>query len=344
MKKAARRNRMTEAGRLAIELLERCPDAPALSLAKRLAKEHPETFASVERARQTVQYYTGRGPGRRSKPTDKRFFREARPAGARVWRPLPKPRPLLENPWDAVRYGGKRRVLVLHDVHIPFHDPRALNAALGWGMKRLRADTVLLNGDTADFYALSHWERRPSRRDFKAEVDDLKAFLEALRDRFPRATIIWKDGNHEERLFRYLEAKAPELWALPELSVPRLLEFERLRIDYVSEMRPIYLGDLPALHGHEYRFAISNPVNPARGLFLRAKGFAFCGHFHQKSEHQGTTLNGKVLRCWSAGCLCDLHPTYRPLNEWSHGVMGVELDESGAFDVQNRTIVEGKVY
>jgi hypothetical protein len=98
------------------------------------------------------------------------------------------------------------------------------------------------------------------------------------------------------------------------------------------------------LHGHEYRFPITNPVNPARGLFLRAKALAMCFHFHQTSQHSERNLAGKIMSTWSIGGLMDLHPDYRPLNNWNHGFAIVPFNSSGEFEVESYRIIGGKAY
>jgi hypothetical protein len=98
------------------------------------------------------------------------------------------------------------------------------------------------------------------------------------------------------------------------------------------------------IHGNEYTFAISNPVSAARGLFLRAKVHATCGHFHRTSQFSDATLEQDVISTWSAGALCDLHPRYNPINSWNHGFQMVHVDKDGAFEVSNMRIVHGKAY
>jgi hypothetical protein len=114
--------------------------------------------------------------------------------------------------------------------------------------------------------------------------------------------------------------------------------------DYVTDKRPIRLGELNIIHGHEYKFAISNPVNPARGLFLRCKAYAMCGHFHQSSYHSEKNVEQNKIATWSTGCLCDMHPDYAPYNNWSHGFAFVETFADGKFEVQNKIIAHGRVF
>ena len=234
-------------------------------------------------------------------------------------------------------------MLVLSDIHLPYHDRTAVQTALEYGRDH-KADLILLNGDIADCFSISRWETDPRERDFAGEVQFVRDFLGLVRNLFPRARIIYKLGNHEERWIRYMRLKAPELLGLGELDFNTVFWLDRFKIELVDTSAPIKVGELNFLHGHEYRFAISNPVNPARGLFLRAKTHTACGHFHQVSQHSGRSLDDKLTSCWSTGCLCDLHPAYRPLNEWCHGFMFAEVDKAGAFDVQNRRVFGNKSY
>ena len=230
---------------------------------------------------------------------------------------------------------------MLPDIHVPYHDPVALDAALKYGDSR-NPDIVLLLGDSLDCYSVSNWEKDPRRRNFKKELEAGRELIAHLRERYPKARVIYKEGNHEERFIRYMTLRAPDLLGMDEFELPAMLGIPKE--DYIGDMRRIRLGKLWALHGHEYKFSISNPVNPARGLFLRAKDHACCGHFHQTSEHAEGSLSGKVTACFSFGCLCDLHPDYMPLNKHNHGFGFVEIDKGGGFKVDNLRIINGEIF
>jgi len=104
------------------------------------------------------------------------------------------------------------------------------------------------------------------------------------------------------------------------------------------------MGHLNILHGHEFGRAISSPVNAARGLFLRANATALIGHFHHTSEHITKDMNGKMIGCFSTGCLCDLRPQYARYNKWNHGFAIVRQEEENYFHVNNVKIHNGKVF
>ena len=323
------------------ELLKRFPDAPALTLAKKAYRENPELWNNLEGCRAAVRYHLGVNGKRNRKRGEKRFHRAPRSPGD--WIKAVPPALTHFDDWRAVQFDGPLRALVLSDIHIPYHDVEAVQLAIKYGQER-KANFVLLNGDIADHFAISRWEKDPRRRDFPAEVRAVRQFLKALRGCFPKARIVFKEGNHDERLEAYLRVKAPDLLGLEEFSLKEIYEFDELKIQHVGEKRPVRLGKLNTIHGHEYRFAIANPVNPARGFFLRCKTHILGGHFHQVAEHSERTLEQKVLSAWSTGCLCGLHPDYSPLNPWSQGFAFVEIDKAGAFHVENRKILKGKVW
>lgn len=272
----------------------------------------------------------------------KEFYRPNGKSG-QVFEAIPKAADNLKA-WKIVEIPGPAKVLVISDVHIPFHDEAALRAALKYGATR-SPDLIILNGDIGDHFALSTFVKDPRLRDFPAEIRATKEFLKLVRNGFKKARIIYKLGNHEERFEVYMRVRAPELIGLDEFNLGEVLGLNNFGIELVGNKCPIKCGPLHILHGHEYRFAIQNPVSPARGLFLRGIGvIAMCGHFHQTSQHSGRSLSQHIGSTWSVGCLCNLHPEYMPLNNWNHGFAFEEVDKDGAFQVDNLRIVDGKVY
>jgi len=251
-----------------------------------------------------------------------------------------------EQPFIPFKISVKRKtsILVIGDIHVPYHNIPALTAVLKEGQRR-GCRIVILNGDTLDFYRLSRFQKDPSRRNVKGELDRAAQLLDVIDELFPNARKIWKDGNHDERFAHYLQNNAPELYSIvaEKASLPQLLEFDERGWEYVTDKRPIYLGDLPLIHGHEYPTPVLGPVNAARGLFLRTKECAMVNHHHQTSEHTETSIKGKMITTWSLGCLCELHPEYARFNKWNHGAATVDLSPDDSFSVHNFRIHEGKI-
>lgn len=232
--------------------------------------------------------------------------------------------------------------LVLGDTHLPYHDVRTIELAIATAKKH-RAVGVLLNGDIADCHELSTFDRDPTMPRYVEERQAVIAFLAYLRDRLPKARIIYKKGNHEERLDRYLMRHAPALFGLEALGMPALFQLREHGVEYVGERRVVNLGKLAVVHGHEFRPQVATPVNPARGVFLRARQSVLTSHWHQTSEHNAPNISGKLQAAWSIGCACQLNPPYNPLNSWNHGWAMVELGQDGGFSVRNLRVVNGEV-
>lgn len=333
---------MTPQRQIALDLIDRFPKAGSKTLARMALRDNPSVYPSMNAADCQIRRLRGQQGDWHRKKIAPECSRPRKAPSLDPFGKIPEGLTHFED-WQALKISGPAKALILSDIHIPYHDKPALMAALEWA-KKASPNLILLNGDIADFFSVSFWEKDPRERDFKNEVDTTKEFLQALRKQWPRARIIFKEGNHEERWTRYMFCKAPEVLGLPEFETSAVLGLDTLGIESVGEKRPIKLGDLNVIHGHEYRFAIQNPVNPARGLFLRAKAYALCGHFHQSSYHPEKTVEEKVIACWSAGCLCDMHPDFMPLNKWNHGFAFVDVAANGKFEVSNLFISGGRVW
>lgn len=227
------------------------------------------------------------------------------------------------------------------DAHVPYHDQDALEIFIERAVK-ICARTVLLAGDWLDCYQISRYLKDPRKRSIKGEIDTFKTILDTIAQALPDAKIIFKVGNHEERYDAYLMANAPALFDLDYIHLDKILELKERGIEYVTNKRIIKAGHLHIIHGHEYIYSISNPVNPARGLYNRAKKSALCFHHHQTSEHTEPAINGDIVTTWSGGCLCGLRPQYMPLNKWNHGFTEI-YNSDGFFTVSNRRIINYRI-
>jgi len=86
---------------------------------------------------------------------------------------------------------------------------------------------------------------------------------------------------------------AAELVGVEEFDFENIIRARARGIEMIGDKRPMKFNNLWGIHGHEYVGGISAPVNPARGLFLKAKVSTFQGHNHQTSEHTEPTLTGQ---------------------------------------------------
>ena len=317
------------------ELCAKYPNIPNLTLAKKAYKDEPKLFSTVEHARSLIRFERGAsGSINKDKRRDKSNFK---PLG---WQgQLPESLTEEAKEWKLPK--AISRVLVLSDIHIPFHDSSAIQAALEYG-KSKDVQAIFLNGDTLDFYQLSFHEKDPRKCSIADELEIGREFLKYLRDNFS-CPIYFIKGNHEIRLERYLRLKAPELLDISDFELKILLRFGENNITEIPYGSKVYFGKLLVEHGDKMKG--SGGVNPARTLLLKFKRPTLCGHFHRESEATQRVYDGKILKAWSSGCLCELEPGYMPVNEWGHGATHVEVDhKTGEFIVDNFSIINGKAY
>jgi len=313
------------------ELCAKFPDHSNIGLAKRAKAERPESFTSVDGARSLIRVIRGASGNKlRSTAT------QARPKGKAGQ--VPKMPPSLAEPWEPFIVDAKR-IGILSDIHIPYHSEVAFKAAVD-ALKKESIDTLLLNGDVADFYQVSRHQRDPKNRRFSVELQAVIEGLEWLRHEFRKKRIIYKYGNHEERWDHFIWNRAPEIYDLANVRIDELTQCKRLGIETVGDQRPIMLGKLPVLHGHELGKSIFSPVNPARGAFLRTHHTVLVGHSHQTSSHADTDMWHSETFIWSTGCLCDLTPGYAKINRWNHGFALVEVSQDKTFNVRNMRIAK----
>lgn len=305
-------------------------DMPTLKLARIVYAENKLLFPNIEAVRSTLRAIEGKN-GKNARHTIRKEI-ETRPLNPYN---LPASDETIYEPFKI----DAKRLLILSDIHIPYHSIDAITIAFDWAKKE-KPDAVLLNGDTLDFFGLSRYAKDPKKRSLSSELESFKEFIQIVKQTFD-AKIYFKIGNHEERYEHYLWMKAGEIMGVDEFELANIIKARAEGIEIIGDKRIMKAGDLNIIHGHEYPGAFS-PVNIARGLFTKGKVSAIQGHNHQSSEHTESDMNGKITTTWSIGCLSELHPLYMPLNKWNHGFAFVEIDGQD-FQVQNKRIYKGKV-
>lgn len=330
------------AGDITKQYLRRYSTTSTLQIARILQKEHPLIFGDIEQAREVVRYYRGaHGNKHRAALKDIEFIRPIEQAMQDKYNPYGLP-PAVDDNWTPVSLPfSKGRGLIIADLQIPYHDIEAITATFDWANNSGYIDFVLLNGDIDDFYQLSKFDKDPRKDSFLKELKATNTLLDSIEKTFPKARIIWKDGNHDNRFFLYLRRRAPELLELSDFVREKELKFEERGVFFVPNDVPIKVGKLNILHGHELQ-SVSTAVNPARGAYLKALECVLLAHSHRTSQHAEMSLSGRLDTAWSIGCLCQLHPEYARLNKWNHGCAGLEFDQND-FEIENKRIIKGKV-
>lgn len=315
------------------EYLVKFPNGSYTSLSRKILKENPLIFDSVENIRNLMRKIVGSAG--KDKYKDTTLFREHRKSHYE----LPES---YENDYSQFEI-KQSRILIISDLHFPYQDNKAITLALDYG-KSKKVDCILINGDLIDFANISRHEKDFRARSIAEEFDAVRMFLKSLRLNFPKAKIVFKHGNHDERFEKFLYAKAPEIFDVNDFQLDILLRLGELKIETVKDKRPIKLGKLTALHGHELAGGAGG-VNPARATFLKTIDSVIVGHYHKTSQHTETTLTGDVISVNSTGCLCDLNPLYMPINRHNLGFAYCDLYlKTGHYKLENLKIIKGEIY
>jgi len=325
---------------IVVKYLKQYPKASTTAISRMIFKDYPLDFNSSESVRTNVRRYRGENGinnspitiiSERTEQTKKQFMSKK----------VDLPESDYEKCEPFIIPKGQNNILILSDIHLPYQDNKALDLAIQYGIEN-KVNAVYLNGDTLDMYQGSRFVKDRRLRDLAGELQMGRDFLKILQDTF-KCPIYFKIGNHEKRWEDYLMIKAPELLGIDDFKLEQLLRFREFGVTLIKDKQMAMAGKLPLLHGHEWYGGFAPPVNPARGLFLKAKESALVGHHHRTSEHTEKTLSGEVVTTWSTGCLCGLEPEYAPYNNYNHGFAHVKIGKDGNYELKNLRIINYKI-
>jgi predicted phosphodiesterase len=197
----------------------------------------------------------------------------------------------------------KPSIVVASDFHFPYEDNNAVLLFLEY-LRSKQPENVVLNGDVFDFYQLSRFDQDPTRKGkLQEDIDRGVSFLRQVRGVLPRSTIYYCQGNHEERLTKYLK-RNPGLWGLTALNPEELFHLNHLKIQWIPES--IELGGWRLTHGVSLA---THSALAARKEFDRWRSNGASGHTHRLGAYFHTTPAGTFT--WlEGGSMCDQHPEY----------------------------------
>ncbi|CAB5218566.1 MPP_superfamily domain containing protein [uncultured Caudovirales phage] len=328
--------------KIAREYRKKYPNYPTLKLARVIYNDNNLLFKDVEDARSVLRYLEGKKGKdnlRKTVVASEFYKEESRP----------------KNPYNLPEsYQEKREIfklplacnniLLISDLHIPYHDIDAVTLALDYG-KENNINTIFINGDLIDNHQVSKFESDPKKRSVKQEFDATKQFLKSLREVFPDASIYWLKGNHCIRWEKFLLMKVREIWDDDYFHLEQRLQLNDVKVTLLDDKTLVKAGKLAISHGHHIFKGIFSPVSPARGAWMKAKQSIIVGHLHRASHHPEIDLDGNVYSAWSTGCLCELRPNYSPLvSNSQHGFAHIKVELNGDYTVKNYQIINGKLH
>src|SRR5580765_4423827 len=117
---------MTPQQKIITGLLDQFPDAASQTIARMGFQQFPKVFLSIDSARAVIRRL--RGASGKKQPTIKKYLRPKN-TPSDPFAALPEAKRHFDD-WKALQLDGPRKVLVLSDAHIPYHDVDALRLAL----------------------------------------------------------------------------------------------------------------------------------------------------------------------------------------------------------------------
>lgn len=244
-----------------------------------------------------------------------------------------------------------KKALIIPDCHIPYEDKRAYQLMLDIAVDQEISEVVIL-GDYADFYDITSHPKDPGMgTKLIDEVSAVQARLMELRALFPKARIVYIEGNHEYRLGRYIRDRAHELFGL--IDTYTLLGLKTLNIDFIpygpNQKHPVMGSTLYARHE-----PIAGGTHCAYGTVVKAQASVIFGHTHRIQEAQIVSIDGQNFRGISCGWLGDesdpVMGYVKNHHQWAKAFSILNLLEDGTWFnhllhiINYKTVYNGKVY
>lgn len=240
-----------------------------------------------------------------------------------------------------------RKVIVLTDTHVPYQDVKALSAVEKY-MASERWDAYINLGDFLDMDVISSFNENKPRsllnRYISADIAEANKVLDRhqsiIKANNRNAEFALLEGNHEERVERYLEAH-PQFQGLLDVDV--LLKLQERRFKWVrawSKGEVYTYGEANFIHGHSTGKYHTSKMVEDFGENM------FCGHTHdiQTFPKASKMHPGKVIVGQSLGCLCRLDMSYmqgRP-SKWQQGFGVFYFKDDGTYTYYVPRIFNGE--
>lgn len=240
--------------------------------------------------------------------------------------------------------GETAKIIVVSDMHAPYHDERSVDLCLET-VQKVKPTHVVFIGDGVDAYPVSSYPKHPRRKlAIEDEIGIANGVLESFEQAMPtKCSGIYVEGNHENRLKRYLVNTAPELFGICP-SMYDLLKIDDRGWRWVDYGDAIKLGDVTFTHdvGRCGKSAVMQSLADWGASLV-------IGHTHRLGvSWAGTTSGSERHFCMSVGWLgsydkIDYRSKALSKREWQHGFGMVDIAPDGTGFPTPLPIVNGMV-
>lgn len=177
---------------------------------------------------------------------------------------------------------GDYTVVGIFDLHGDRREEKLFQAQLRH-IREVQPDLVVLGGDTVNFDIISRWQDKILKRmapiailkEIRREIDDAKHIRQQVRDAAGDALVIETEGNHCDRLRKYLSDDLQEGWETAKewMGVDDQLDgyFNRAGV-FIRDRFLVRHGDTCA-------------QNPAKKEYSMSRCSGWTGHLHKVHQH-----------------------------------------------------------
>lgn len=246
--------------------------------------------------------------------------------------------------------------MVLPDLQVPYHDKSFTKKLLDVA-RDLQPDILVGIGDWMDFPEVSRWTKGLAGEyadTLQSSIRQGRELWYAFRDACPKARIIWKTGNHDERIEEFVYRYAPPLRSLDGTKLEGLFSLGDVDIEVHRRPVPLFHGRVLMMHGHEEAYST---VPGKWGLEqVKKQGCSVVyGHTHHPlltTHTVGVGTQAKVRFALNVGHGCEprkMHYAKSGYFNWCRAFGLIQVDQRHIYpqlitSLDGTFRVEGKAY
>jgi UDP-2,3-diacylglucosamine pyrophosphatase LpxH len=242
-----------------------------------------------------------------------------------------------------------KRVVVLSDLQIPYHDKRSVQAAIDF-VRYYKPDELWCVGDELDAPEPSRWNKGMAGEyadTLQEGIDKTNEIMSEFRSALGRNKKFYiQRSNHTDRIDTYMRKYAPAFSSLKSLEIETLLGYDKLGVTYLHRMHELLPGWVMA-HGDEgalNRAPGATALNLAKSLGKSV----VCGHTHRvglQHETRGFYGNTHTLFGLEVGHMMDIkQASYLTSGNanWQQGI-GILVEENNKITPYAVPIINGVI-
>lgn len=212
-----------------------------------------------------------------------------------------------------------KTIIAIGDIHLPFHDRKALERAYQVISKFEKVDAIVQLGDLADFFSYGRWPRKleviSPKDEYRKAREYAERFWQRLQKIQPKASCYQILGNHDERPLKAILDRAPEFHHIAHDALREFFTFPGVSTQ-PSERDELLLHGILFHHGY------------------RAKLGDHCRHNRQNTVNGHSHTGGVYMERFGDSVIWELNAGYlgdpcsvpmgytrqRIVAKWTHGI------------------------